>query len=352
MTGAPFGRFAIAESGFWLSADNEKPVVTMPGACTRPFRQITETSPLSLLTMIRISSLDILARRTIFVASALAMFVVATPMHAQRGAKAAADAKAPTIVPTYEVYAIQYATLPAFKMSGLIAGADTSRRLDVAMMVWLIKGPNGQNILVDAGFQRQDLINRWKPTNFELPSVAVTRAGVKPEDITDIIISHIHWDHFDGAELFPNAKVWLQRDEYEHHVDSTGKQLDRAIDVSDAAMLHRLFVAGRVMLVDGDQQEILPGITVYTGGKHTFQSQYAGVHTEEGTVVLASDNAYLYENFDTHRPIAQTLDTASNMAAQRRMLEIASKPSLIVPGHDPQVMTRFTKVAPGVVRIR
>ncbi|MEP6780214.1 MAG: N-acyl homoserine lactonase family protein [Gemmatimonadaceae bacterium] len=303
--------------------------------------------------MIRISSLDAIARRSALVASALAVFVVAAPMHAQRGAKTiAADSRVPNKVSTYEVYAIQYATIPNFKMSGLIAGADTSRRLDLAMMVWLIKGPNGKNILVDAGFQRQDLVNRWKPTNFELPSAAVAHAGVKAEDITDIIISHIHWDHFDGAELFPNAKIWLQRDEYEHYVDSTGKQLDRAIDAPDAAMLHRLFVAGRVKLVEGDKQEIFPGITVYIGGKHTFQSQYAGVHTAEGTVVLASDNAYLYENFETHRPIAQTLDSASNMAAQRRMLEIASKPSLIVPGHDPQVMTRFTKVAPGVVRIR
>ena len=263
-----------------------------------------------------------------------------------------APAQKSASAPVYEVYAIQYATLPNFRLSGLIAGADTSRRLDIAMLVWLIKAPDGRNILLDAGFQRADLIARWKPTNFELPSVAVTRAGVKAEDITDVIISHIHWDHFDGAELFPNAKIWIQRDEYEHHVDSAGKVLDRAIDAPDAAMLHRLFQSERLKLVNGDAQEIIPGITVYTGGKHTFQSQYAGVHTAEGTVVLASDNAYLYENFEAHRPIAQTLDTLSNLAAQRRMLTIASKASLIVPGHDPQVMTRFQTVAPGVVRIR
>ncbi len=283
---------------------------------------------------------------------ALALMSAATGVTFAQSKVAPAPLGASSKAPVYEVYAIQYGTIPNFKVSGLINGADTSRRLDIAMMVWLIKAPDGRNILLDAGFQRADLIARWKPTNFELPSVAVTRAGVKAEDISDVIISHIHWDHFDGAELFPNAKIWMQRDEYEHHVDSTGKVLDRAIDAPDAAMLHRLFVAGRLKLVDGDAREIIPGITLYTGGKHTFQSQYAGVHTADGTVVLASDNAYLYENFETHRPIAQTLDTASNMAAQRRMLTIASKPSLIVPGHDPQVMTRFVKVAPGVVRIR
>src|SRR5262252_2850415 len=61
----------------------------------------------------------------------------------------AAATKAP---PTYEVYAVRYATLPGFKVSSLIRGADTSRRLDIAMMVWVVKG-GGRTILVDSGFQ-------------------------------------------------------------------------------------------------------------------------------------------------------------------------------------------------------
>ncbi len=97
-------------------------------------------------------------------------------------------------------------------------------------------------------------------------------------------------------------------------------------------MLFDLNAAGRVTLVDGDDREILPGIRVYTGGKHTFASQYVGVQTRAGTVVLASDNAYLYENLVERIPIAQTLDAASNLAAQARMLRLAASPNLVVPG--------------------
>jgi glyoxylase-like metal-dependent hydrolase (beta-lactamase superfamily II) len=107
-----------------------------------------------------------------------------------------------------------------------------------------------------------------------------------------------------------------------------------------------------VRLVDGDAREIIPGITVYVGGKHTFQSQYAAVRTAEGTVVIASDNAYLYENFDKRVPIAQTLDAASNLRAQDRMRTLASSPRLLVPGHDPAVFERFPLVQAGVARIR
>ena len=127
--------------------------------------------------------------------------------------------------------------------------------------------------------------------------------------------------------------------------------LDRAIDVPDAAMLHALRTAGRLALVDGDAKEIMPGIVVYTGGKHTFQSQYAGVRTAKGTVVIASDNMYLYENLEQHVPIAQTLDAVSNLAAQTRMTTLAALPALIVPGHDPLVFQRFTVVKSNVVRI-
>jgi glyoxylase-like metal-dependent hydrolase (beta-lactamase superfamily II) len=107
-----------------------------------------------------------------------------------------------------------------------------------------------------------------------------------------------------------------------------------------------------VELVNGDAQEILPGITAYTGGKHTFASQYVGVHTAKGTVVVASDNCYLYENLEKHRPIAQTLDAKSNLAAQDRMKKIASAQRWIVPGHDPGVFKRFPSVGVGVVAIR
>jgi glyoxylase-like metal-dependent hydrolase (beta-lactamase superfamily II) len=222
--------------------------------------------------------------------------------------------------------------------------------MDIAMMVWLLRGAN-RTIVVDAGFQRADLIQRWRPTGYVKPTDAVAAAGVPPEQVTDLIISHIHWDHFDGAELFPKATIWIQREEVEHHIDSTGKVLDRAIDAQDAQMLARLMKAGRVRLLDGDQ-EIIDGINVWIGGKHTFQSQFVSAKTSAGTVVFASDNAYLYENLDQRVAIAQTVDAASNLRAQDRMLSLVTDRRLVIPGHDPEVMRRFPAVREGIVAIR
>jgi glyoxylase-like metal-dependent hydrolase (beta-lactamase superfamily II) len=253
--------------------------------------------------------------------------------------------------PSYEVYAIRYATIPNFRVSSLIQGADTSRRLDIAMMVWLLKGADGRNVLVDAGFHRADFVTRWRPTNFVAPSEAVERAGVKADDVTDVIISHVHWDHLDGIDLFPKARVWIQREEFQHHLDSAGNVRDRAIDAGDAKILADIARQGRLVLVDGDAKEIIPGIGVYTGGKHTFASQFATVKSGGSTIVIASDNLYLYENLARRVPIAQTLDSASNVKTQGLMLSLASDPRLIVPGHDPEVFARFANPGSGVARI-
>jgi len=254
--------------------------------------------------------------------------------------------------PQYEVYAIRYATLPDFPVSALVKGADKERKLDIAMIVWLIRG-NGRTVLVDSGFYRDQFLKQWTVKDFMKPSDAVAQFGVKPEDVTDVIITHMHWDHADGMDLFPKAKIWVQKDEYNYYTGEAWQQKNThgGIDPDDVMAAVKLNLSGRVGLVNGDAQEILPGITCYTGGKHTWQSQYVGVNTKDGTVILASDNMYLYENLEKHAPIAQTLDAESNLRAQDRMKQLAAKPSLIIPGHDPAEFDKFPKVSERVVRI-
>ena len=254
--------------------------------------------------------------------------------------------------PKYEIYGIRYATLKDFPVAGLVAGADKSRKMDIAMMVWLIKS-EGRNILFDCGFYRDQFMRQWHPVDYEKPSDALKRVGLRPEDITDVVISHIHWDHADGFDLFPKAKIWIQKDELEYYAGEAWQGHKRtAADPEDLLGLVKLNIEGRVGLVNGDAQEIIPGITCYIGGKHTYQSQYVGVNTGGGIVVLASDNVYLNENLEKHVPIAATLDAESNLRAQDRMRQLAASPKFILTGHDPAVMKNFPEAAPGVVKIQ
>jgi len=255
---------------------------------------------------------------------------------------------------TYEVYALSYGTYPGFPVSALIGGADKNRKIDLQMMIWLLKGSNGKRILVDTGCYRDTIAQLKGIKNFIKPSDTLVKVGLSANDITDVIVSHMHWDHADGIDLFPNAKIWIQKEEYDYYTGAAWQPGGKhgGIEPDDVLTLVRLNTQQKVNLIDGDDREIIDGIRVYTGGRHTFASQYVGVHTDNGTVVIASDNMYLYENLEKHAPIAQTFDADSNIKAQDRMRQIASRPDLIIPGHDPEVFVKFPKPGNGVARIQ
>ncbi len=256
--------------------------------------------------------------------------------------------------PAYEVYAVRYANLLDFPVSALVQGAEPGRKLDIAMSFWVLKGPGGRTVLVDAGFYRPRLLRqRSGVADYTRPDKALGRLGIRPEEVTDIVVTHMHWDHADGVDLFPKARVWIQKDEFNYYTREAKQPSghDRNDELNEASAMVKLNAQGRVRLVDGDAREILPGVTVYTGGRHTFASQYVGVNTKAGRVVIASDNLYLYENLDKHVPIAQTFDAKANLAAQDRMKRLATSPRLIIPGHDPEVFVRFPKPGDGVARL-
>lgn len=245
--------------------------------------------------------------------------------------------------PEYTIQAIRFGTIPEFRTSGLVVGAAADEKLDIATIIWLIRG-NGKTILFDSGYHRQTPgFDRFKTTDFIRPDEAVKLAGVQPDEVTDVIVSHIHWDHMGGIDLFPKAMIWIQKDEYQYYMGSAyqpgGK---RGGELEDLTELLQRNVAGKVTLIDGDDREILPGIRVYTGARHTYASQYIRIAGSQ-TFVLASDNCYLYRNIDTKAPIAtfDVTDRFANVASFDRMIRLAGAKERVLPGHDMLVFQRF-----------
>jgi glyoxylase-like metal-dependent hydrolase (beta-lactamase superfamily II) len=243
----------------------------------------------------------------------------------------------------YTIEAIRYGVIPQFPMSSLVVGAPRGERLDIALMFWLVRG-GGRNILLDTGFHRQQWIDQYKVTDYVRPDEAVRLAGVEPDKITDIILSHAHWDHMGGIDLFPSATVWIQKEEFAYYTGPAWQMGGQhgGIDPEDLVNLLRRNTQGKLRLIDGDDREILPGIRAFTGARHTYASQYIRV---EGTpsYVLASDNCYLYRNLETRTPIPtfEVSDHEANVKALERMISLAGAPERVIPGHDPLVFTRF-----------
>src|SRR5258708_14044640 len=245
--------------------------------------------------------------------------------------------------PEYTIEAIRYATIPNFPLSGLVMGAPQSEKTDIAMVVWLIRG-GGHTILFDSGFHRHKWIDQFHVADFLAPDAAVKQAGLDPAAVTDLIISHAHWDHMGGIDLFPNATIWIQKAEYEYYTGAAWQPGGKkgGIDPDDVSELVRRNLRGQVRLVGGDNVEIIPGLTVYTGARHTFASQYLRVAGAK-PYVLASDNCYLYENLRSHpaRPTFEAPHHPGNIAAQARIISLSGTLDRVMPGHDPVQFQRF-----------
>jgi glyoxylase-like metal-dependent hydrolase (beta-lactamase superfamily II) len=257
----------------------------------------------------------------------------------------------------YKVYALKFAgTAHRFSVADWADKAPQTDSVDINFMVWLIKG-NGKNILVDAGFLN-DIpdAKEFDVVNYIRPDSTLLKLGVKPEEVTDIILSHPHWDHIDGIDLFPNAHIWIQKEDYNYFVGAAWQKdgHNGGFNKRDVLTLLNLNLAGKVTLVDGDDKEILPDIKVYTGSRHTYNSQYVLVETGTNKVLLASDNIWIYYSLEHLVPASTggTLDPAGYVKAMQRMKTMVYNVKYIIPGHDAKVFSIFPKVADGVVEIK
>lgn len=244
----------------------------------------------------------------------------------------------------WRIDAIQYATIMDFRVRSLVIDAPPEERMDIAMVFWLLRSPD-RTVLFDTGFHRPEWFERFQIREFVRPDSALRLAGIEPGSVTDIIVSHAHWDHLGGIDLFPQATIWIQRDEFTYYVGDAWQEGGRngGIDRADILELVRRNGDGKVRLIQGDGVEILPGIRAFTGARHTFASQYISVESES-TWVLASDNAYLYRNLQSLAPGAtfQPADREANVTALRRMIQLAGSVERVVPGHDPLQFERFS----------
>lgn len=258
----------------------------------------------------------------------------------------------------YEVYAIKFTSMSQKSaIADWSADAPKTDSINIDFMIWMIKGTNGKNILLDAGFLNDiEDAKDFAVVNYVRPDSMLLKLGLKADDITDIILSHPHWDHIDGLNLFPNAHVWIQKEDFNYFVGGAWQKNGNSggFNKRDVRMLIDLNMAGRVTLVDGDDKELFPGIKAYTGSRHTFNSQFVLVETGVNKIVLASDNIWVYYSLDHMRPPSTggTFDTTAYVKSMQRMKTLASNVKFIIPGHDSKVFSIFPNVAEGIVRIK
>jgi len=253
----------------------------------------------------------------------------------------------------YQVFALKFNESGFMPVREIAVGTTINDSVSVCNMFWFLKGTCGRNILVDAGFIDTTNI---RDSKYERPDIVLKRINVSPSDITDVIITHPHPDHIGGITLFTNAKVWMQKEDFVYFVAGAWKENGSSVEFtgSDVHNIIEISLQGRLELIEGDNIEIIPGIKVYTGSRHTYENQYLLVNSDSKTnrILIASDAIWFYFNLNNLLPIPKyTFDPEAYVEAMKRMKTLVTNPDYIIPGHDDLVFSRFPEVCKGIVKI-
>jgi glyoxylase-like metal-dependent hydrolase (beta-lactamase superfamily II) len=246
-----------------------------------------------------------------------------------------------TELPEYQLFAIRYATREARRSDHFIGGDPHDGPMPMDYFVWAVVG-SSRVFLVDTGFTAETAARR-KRQFLRCPIESLREIGLEPDSITDVVLTHLHYDHVGNFHKLPNARFHLQEREMAF---ATGRHMrypffGHGFELEDVLGMVRLNFRRRVEFYDGDG-ELAPGVTLHLAPGHTAGLQVVRVHTRRGNVVLASDSSHFYENLQSNRPFVAAVDLGAVLDSFRKVERLAESRRHIVPGHDPLVMRRYS----------
>jgi glyoxylase-like metal-dependent hydrolase (beta-lactamase superfamily II) len=208
-------------------------------------------------------------------------------------------------VPDYSIWIVEYARVVKYPVSGVLYGRHNQGTL-VLPYGYAVLHSDDHLAVVDCGFDNAEfgkvLADMYGVSDWAPPDVVLPRIGFSPEDVDTLILTHNHFDHAGGVELFPNAHIYLQQREVSRYMWARGlpdrlQWLTTAVDPDLMLALVQRLKDGRLTLIDGEA-EVLPGVRcVPAHDTHTAGSQYVTLDQHDGRWLLAGDNCYVWENF-------------------------------------------------------
>jgi len=224
---------------------------------------------------------------------------------------------------------------------------DENNTIDMVMRCMLIETGN-RKILVDTGFGegRSDKFRKIFQYNSSanLMNEVLQSSGLTTDDITDVIITHLHFDHNGGSTMnkstspqptFPNARYYLQKKQVEH----ARKRFERDRASYFQEDFEPLIDAGVAMLVDAEW-ELMKGIDCIICNGHTPSQQLPRVRDDGQTLVFAADLIPLASQFPLPWIMGYDLYPVDTLEEKKRILtQAADEDWIFFFEHDPKYIT-------------
>jgi len=264
-------------------------------------------------------------------------------------------AEAAEPAPVYEIYALKYAGPFTSKVAMVFWNEGWNEEIDRNYYLWVIRG-KGENVIVDTGTgitqgEKRKLKGYFNPVD------VLARIGVNASNVTKVIITHIHFDHVGGMEMFPQAfpkaTFYVQKKEFDFWIKNPIAKRRPFVGITDELAnkaLAALEGTNRLKLVSGDKK-IMPGMELLLAPGHTIALQTVMVNTAKGTAIVASDCAHIARSFKEDNPSCLITDMIAWLESYDKLRAKASSIDLIFPGHDVIMLQNYPKVAEDITRL-
>lgn len=168
----------------------------------------------------------------------------------------------------------------------------------LAMRTAVVRTDEGRVIVVDNGAgdkQLRKLMGYYRFFGLADLGERLRELGIRPEEVTDMVLTHLHFDHCGYTTLrdavsgalslaFPNATHWVSRRQWENFLHPNALERDSYFEEN----MRLVDEAGRLRLLDGDAW-LAPGVELRLYDGHTPGQIVPYIHMPERTYVFAGD---------------------------------------------------------------
>lgn len=222
--------------------------------------------------------------------------------------------------------------------------ADEANRVRLATRNLLLES-DSRKILIDTGMGDkwdEKLKNIYAvDENLSMQSALLAK-GLKPNDITDVILTHLHFDHTGGSTVkvndklqpaFPNAKYFVQKQNYEWAVNPSDRDIgsyikDNFLPLMEEGVLH---------LIDGNKS-FDDEIEFFIINGHTFGQQMVKISDGNNTFLYCADLFPFYSHIPLHYIMGYDLQPLVTLGEKKKYLKIALEENWkLFFGHDAEI---------------
>lgn len=223
---------------------------------------------------------------------------------------------------------------------------DEKNRIRLALRTLLIRG-QGRTVIVDTGIGDKMSAKHREMYAIDQSTGPLARRladqGVAADDVTDVVLTHLHFDHAGGATVqradgslapaFPRAKVHVQRANWDwactpNERERASYQAENFKPIQDTGLLE---------LHDGPST-LFPGLSLLVSDGHTRGQQMVKLESGGRTLLYPGDLVPTSSHLRTAWIMSYDIEPLKVMDEKKRLLEQAAHAGWIVCfEHDPSV---------------